>query len=291
MRFKADASLFLVALIWGSAFTVQRVAGQQNVVYWFNGVRFLLGALALLPLSVRSRGLLAVSRSQWLWMGMAGAVLFAAAALQQAGLQSTTAGNASFITSLYVVFVPLVLFVGWGERLRWHELAAVGLAAGGAYLISAGSRLEVQKGDALELLGAVFWALHFVILGKFVSRYDAVTFSMGHFAVCAVLNILAGFFWEQPPHSVPGAWVAAILYVGIFSVGMGYTLQVWAQKYSPPTDAALILSLEAVFGALFGFLLLGERLRWTQAMGCLLVSAGVLLIQLRKSKSEYNSPA
>ncbi len=286
MRFKADVTLFLVALIWGSAFTAQRVAGQQNVVYWFNGVRFLLGALVLLPLTVRSHGLLAVSRSQWLWMGVAGAVLFAAAALQQAGLQSTTAGNASFITSLYVVFVPFVLFVGWRERPRWYALAAVGLAAGGAYLISAGSRLEVQKGDALELLGAVFWALHFVILGKFASRYDAVVFSMGHFVVCAALNILAGLFLEQPSVSAPGVLLAATLYAGIFSVGMGYTLQVWAQKYTPPTYAALILSLEAVFGALFGFLLLGETLRVTQAMGCLLVLSGVLLTQLREGKSE-----
>ncbi len=286
MRLKADVALFLVALIWGSAFAAQRVAGQQNVVYWFNGLRFLLGALVLLLPAVRVPGIWRISRSQWLWMGIAGVVLFAAAALQQAGLQSTTAGNASFITSLYVVFVPFVLFVGWRERPRWQALAAVALAAGGAYLISAGSRLEVQKGDALELLGAVFWALHFVVLGKFASRYNAVTFSMGHFAVCAALNILAGLFLEKPSISTPGVLIAAILYAGVFSVGMGYTLQVWAQKHTPPTDAALILSLEAVFGALFGFLLLNEKLTCSQVIGCLLVLSGVLLTQLREKKLE-----
>lgn len=290
MRFKADMTLFLVALIWGSAFSAQRVAGQQGIVYLFNGVRFLLGALVLLPLVVRRnhfrRVPLDVSRGQWLWMGVAGTVLFVAAALQQVGLQYTTAGNASFLTSLYVVFVPFVLFVGWRERPRWQALAAVGLAGGGAYLISAGGRLEVQRGDALELLGAVFWALHCVILGKFASRYDAITFSIGHFLVSAVLNLAAAPFLEHPQISAPWASVGAILYAGIFSVGMGYTLQVWAQKYTPPTDAALILSLEAVFGALFGFLLLSETLTWMQAVGCLLVFAGVLLTQLRESKSE-----
>lgn len=290
MRLKADLILFLTALIWGSAFTAQRVAGQQGVVYLFNGMRFLLGALVLLPVAARAnrskRILLGISRAQWLWMGVAGLVLFVGATLQQIGLQYTTAGNASFLTSLYVVFVPFVLFIGWGERPRWQALAAVGLAGGGAYLLSAGGRLEVQRGDALELLGAVFWALHVVILGKFASRYDAVIFSIGHFLVSAALNLVAGPLLEQSAVSAPWALTGAILYTGIFSVGMGYTLQVWAQRHTPPTDAALILSLEAVFGALFGFLLLGERLTLTQTLGCLLVFAGVLLTQWRERKSE-----
>lgn len=289
MRLTADLTLLFTALIWGSAFTSQRVAGQQGVVYFFNGARFLLGALVLLPLAARAyrsrRVSLPVSRGQWFWMGVAGAVLFVAAALQQAGLQYTTAGNAGFLTSLYVVFVPFVLFLGWRERPRWLALAAVCLAGGGAYLISAGGGFEVQKGDALELLGAAFWALHVVILGKFASRYDAVTFSIGHFAGSAFLNLLTSLFLERPVISDAWAVTGAILYAGVFSVGIGYTLQVWAQKHTPPTDAALILSLEAVFAALFGWLLLGETLMPVQVAGCLLVFAGVILTQLRDGKA------
>lgn len=289
MRFTADLTLLLAALIWGSAFTSQRVAGQQGAVYFFNGARFLLGALVLLPLAARAhrsrRAPLAVPRGQWFWMGVAGVVLFIAAALQQAGLQYTTAGNAGFITSLYVVFVPFALFVGWRERPRWLALAAVCLAGGGAYLISAGGGFEVQRGDALELLGAACWSLYFVVLGKFASRYDAVTFSIGHFAACAALNLLAGPWLERPAITDPWAVTGAVLYTGIFSVGIGYTLQVWAQKHTPPTDAALILSLEAVFAALFGWLLLGETLTPMQGVGCLLVFAGVILTQLRGGKA------
>lgn len=285
MRLKADLTLFLTALIWGSAFTAQRVAGQQGAVYLFNGMRFLLGSLVLLPLAMRTkrigRMMERISRAQWLWMGVAGVVLFVGTALQQVGLQYTTAGHAGFLTSLYVVFVPFVLFIGWRERSHWQALAAVGLAGGGAYLLSAGGRLEVQRGDTLELLGAAFWALHVVILGKFASRYDAITFSIGHFLVGAVLNGMVGLWLEHPAVVAPWALTGAILYTGIFSVGIGYTLQVWAQKHTPPTDAALILSLEAVFGVLFGFVFLGEKLTLTQMMGCGFMLGGVLLTQLR----------
>lgn len=281
MRLKADLLLLLVSILWGSAFVFQRIAGEQGVVYFFNGVRFLLGGLVLLPFI---RNWKFPSRNQWFWMGVAGTILFVAAAFQQVGIQYTTAGNAGFITSLYVVIVPFVLLIGWREHPRWLAIVAVVMAGVGAYLLSTGGSFRVQRGDALELVGAAFWALHVVILGKFALRFDSIQFAMGQFFVAGLLNLVTGLFWEQPMFN--GVIAGAVLYTAVFSVGLGYTLQVWAQRYTPPTDAALILSLEAVFAVLTGWLFLSETLTVIQTFGCILIMGGVLLTQVRSRKSE-----
>lgn len=217
-------------------------------------------------------------------MGLAGTILFTAAAFQQAGIQYTTAGNAGFITSLYVVIVPFVLLVGWRERPRWLAVVAVVMAGIGAYLLSTGGSFKAQKGDALELVGALFWAFHVVVLGKFAARFSSVRFAAGQFIMAGLLNILAGLFLEQPLFN--GAVIGAGLYTAVFSVGIGYTLQVWAQRYTPPTDTALILSLEAVFAVGTGWLFLSETMKLVQIAGCALILGGVLLAQLRNGNSE-----
>ncbi|NTU55032.1 MAG: DMT family transporter, partial [Anaerolineales bacterium] len=187
MRLKADLTLFFIAIIWGSAFVAQRIAGQMGSVYLFNGVRYLLAGLVVYPF-VRLKT--PMPREQFKWMFIAGCLLFVAAALQQAGMQYTTAGNAGFITSLYVVLVPFVLLVGWREKPHWMSVVAVGMAVIGAYLLSTGGKgLEVQRGDALELVGALFWALHVVVLGKFASRFEPMSFSVGQLLVCGLLNL------------------------------------------------------------------------------------------------------
>jgi drug/metabolite transporter (DMT)-like permease len=214
-------------------------------------------------------------------MFIAGFLLFIAAALQQAGMQFTTAGNAGFITSLYVVLVPVVLFFGWREKPHWLSVVAVGLAGAGAYLLSTGGRFEVQKGDALELAGALFWAFHVVVLGKFAAQFEPMSFSAGQLLVCGSINLLCGFLMEQGFFS----WsvVGAVLYTAVFSLGLCYTLQVWAQRHTPPADAALILSLESVFAVLMGWLLLGERLSALQTLGCGLIFLAVGLSQAKGS--------
>ena len=217
-------------------------------------------------------------------MGLAGAILFTAAALQQAGIQYTTAGNAGFITSLSVVIVPFVLLVGWRERPRWLEVVAVILAGVGAYLLSTGGSFKIQKGDALELAGALFWSLHFVVLGKFAVRFASIQFAVGQFLVAGLLNLMVGVFFERL--MLNPALVGAVVYTAVFSVGIGYTLQVWGQRYTPPTDAALILSLEAVFALLSGWLFLSETLTVIQITGCALILGGVLLTQFRGGNSE-----
>src|SRR5574338_469693 len=182
MRFRADLTLLFISIMWGSAFVAQRVAGQMGSVYLFNAARHLLAGLMVLPFAWqarRSAGGSMIARGQWGWMAAAGTILFGAAALQQAGLLHTTAGNAGFITSLYVVFVPVALLIFWGEKPHWLAVAAVGMAGAGAFLLSSGGLgLRLQRGDALELLGAFLWTLHVILLGKFARRFEPMSFSV-----------------------------------------------------------------------------------------------------------------
>ncbi|MCL4275761.1 MAG: DMT family transporter [Anaerolineales bacterium] len=280
MRLKADLTLLLVSIIWGSAFVAQRIAGQLGSVYQFNGARYLLAALILLPF-VKRIHLASIPRPQYKWMAIAGFFLFLGSALQQAGLVYTTAGNAGFITSLYVVLVPVALFLFWGERPHWLSILAVVLACIGAFLLSTGGRFELRIGDALELIGALFWTFHVIILGKYASKFEAMTFSLGQLIVCGLLNLGVGVIVE-PALALHPPLLLAIAYTAVFSLGLCYTLQVWAQKHTPPADAALILSLESVFAVLAGWLLLNETLIVIQIVGCLLIFIAVMLSQFKE---------
>ena len=290
MRLKADITLFIIAIIWGTAFVAQRVAGQLESVYLFNGARYILAGLVVLPF-VKRNNISSLPREQYQWMFIAGFLLFLAAALQQVGILYTTAGKAGFITSLYVVLVPIVVLIGWKEKPHWLSVIAVGVAGVGAYLLSFGGRpalsltegSQVQLGDALELVGAIFWALHVVIIGKFASRFEAMSFSVGQLLICGILNLTVGLFVEQPVFTLPLA--GAVLYTAVMSLGICYTLQVWAQRHTPPSDAALILSLESVFAVLAGWLLLDERLAGLQIFGCILIFFSVGLSQFRAHTS------
>jgi len=281
MRLKADITLFIISITWGSAFVAQRVAGELGSVYLFNGARYLLAGLVVLPFM---RLKISIPREQYKWMFVAGFLLFLAAALQQVGIVYTTAGNAGFITSLYVVLVPLVMFFGWSEKPHWLSIVAAGLAGVGAYLLSTGGRFEVQRGDALELVGVVFWALHVALLGKVASRFEVMSFSAGQLIICGILNLIPGLFIEKPIFTLPLA--GATIYTAVFSLGLCYTLQVWAQQHTPPVDAALILSLESVFAVLSGWLLLSEKLAQIQIFGCFLIFIAVMLSQFKERKPQ-----
>lgn len=296
MRLKADLTLLSVSILWGSAFVAQRVAGQLGGVYYFNGVRYFLAALVVLPFALWARRIdnppHDVPRTKFKWMLVAGSLLFIASALQQAGMLYTTAGNAGFITSLYVVLIPIVLFLMWGEKQHWTYLVAIGLAGLGAFLLSTEGRLavsftegfEVRAGDALELGGALFWAIHVIVLGKFAAKFEAVSFSVGQLAVCGFLNLLTGVLVEDGI-TFNAPIVFAIAYTAFLSLGLSYTLQIWAQKHTPPAEAALILSLESVFAVLAGWLILDERLGTIRIFGCALIFVAVMLSQIRQWNS------
>lgn len=292
MRVKADLALLLVSIIWGSAFVAQRIAGKMESVYLFNGVRYLLAALVVLPFAARigrrnileERHLTYLPRKQFKWMFIAGFVLFLGSALQQLGVVYTTAGNAGFITALYVVLVPFALFIVWREKPHWLSAVAVILAGVGAFFLSTAGRYEVRQGDVLELASAVFWTLHVIVLGKYASKFESMSFSVGQLIVCGVLNLGMGIFFEK---SLPLNWplFGAIAYTAFFSLGLCYTLQIWAQRHTPPADAALILSLESVFAVLSGWMILDEELIAIQVFGCVLIFIAVLLSQFKQWNS------
>ncbi|HEY9075978.1 MAG TPA: DMT family transporter [Anaerolineaceae bacterium] len=281
VRLRADLLLLLTAAIWGGAFVAQRMVAADLGIFLFNGSRFLLGALALLAI-LRFR--FSIQRHNIKWVLLAGTVLFAASGFQQAGLITTTAGNAGFITSLYVVMIPLILRFVLGKRLTWSAWVAAGLAVAGALFLSTGGALRLVAGDGLELICALLFAIHVILVGKLVQHIPILEFSIGQFIVCGVLNILTGLLLErQSIPLLPGAW-APIAYAGILSVGAGYTLQAIGQRHAPPSDAAIILSMESVFAALSGFLILGEDLTAVQIMGCVLILAAILLAQIQPQK-------
>lgn len=278
MRLRADLTLLLVALIWGSAFITQGIAAQNQLAILFNGVSFILASVVLVPFFPRQQK---TQPGKWKWMVLAGTVLFGATALQQVGLFSTRIANAGFLTSLYTVFTPFLLWMLFRERPHWIDVLAVLGASLGAFLLSTGGKIQFQPGDALEVGGAVFWGLHVVLLGKYAARYEPISFAAGHFLVTGLLNLGFGLVFEDPARLVLLAVVGAIAYRALLSIGVGYTLQVWGQRHTPPTDAALILSLEAVVAVTAGWLLLGQRLPVIQLAGCLIILISVLFSQLK----------
>lgn len=293
-RRKADLTLFGLSIIWGSSFVAQRVAGQMGSVYFFNGARYLIAALVVFPFALQAaksskRKSLLPPRGRYKWMIIEGFFLFIASALQQAGVVYTTAGNAGFITSLYILLIPIALFLFWHEKPHWIFIAAVIIAGVGAFLLSTGGKFEAHAGDLLELIGALFWTIHLIILSKVATRFEAISFSVGQLFVCGVLNLGTGFFVEPlPPFN--GSLIFGIVYTGCFALGLSYTLQIWALHHTPPAEASLIMSLESVFSVIAGWLMLNEKLIASQILGCFLIFSAVLLCQFKEFVSAAKRP-
>jgi drug/metabolite transporter (DMT)-like permease len=284
----ADSLLLLTAIIWGFAFVAQRVGMEHVGPFGFNGVRFALGCLVLLPLlwkngiraeggHARTPGRFAVSS---LGGGLlAGIVLFAGASFQQVALVYTTAGNAGFITGLYVVLVPIIGIV-LGHRTHAGTWLGCVLAAVGLYLLSVTDQFTISFGDLLVLIGAFFWAAHVHIIGWLSPRQDPLRIAFLQYAACAAASLFVAAGFEQNTMSRYVSAAIPILYGGVLSVGVAYTLQVVAQKKAKPAHAAIILSLEAVFAAIGGWVILGEVLTPRGMTGCVLMFCGMLVSQL-----------
>jgi drug/metabolite transporter (DMT)-like permease len=281
MRLKADLLLFMVAIIWGTAFVAQGIAGQYGIAYSYNGVSFMLAGFILIPLIPRGAHGIQIPKAQWQWMLIAGVILCIATAMQQVGLLFTKVANASFLTSLYAVFTPFLLWIGFRERPHWVDLIAVSMAGIGAFMLSTGGQIQVQAGDSVELVGSLFWALHFVVLGKYASRFESISFAAGHFIISGFINFVIGLFVEDVSILIALPLIGAILYRATLSIGIGYTLQVWGQKHTPPTDAALILGLEAVFAVIAAWFVLQQSLLPVQIVGCVVIFVAVLISQFK----------
>lgn len=287
-RLRANLLLLLTAVIWGFAFVAQRSGMEFVGPFAFNAIRFFIGGLMLAPLMLALDRRRAATKLPVVALGnrtivmggvLAGLVLFAAATLQQMGIAFTTAGKAGFITSLYVVLVP-IMGLALGHRPSAPVWAGALLAAAGLYFLTIEGGFRMAWGDLLVLFGAFLWAGHVLLIGRLSPATDPVKLAFAQFMACAALSAIAALLTETTSIADLRAALLPILYAGIMSVGVGYTLQVIAQGHTRPADAAILLSLEAVFAVIGGWLLLGEQLSLRAFFGCALMLAGILISQL-----------
>jgi drug/metabolite transporter (DMT)-like permease len=284
-RFKADLLLLLCAFIWGTAFVAQKDVHAAAWPVLFVAARFLLSALLLAPLALfegRKAAAPPVKRRDLMLAGLIGTCLGVAATMQQAALAGTTATNAGFLTAVYVAFVPFVVWAIAGSRPRPIVLLACAIAVLGAWLLADhGQHSGWSGGDLVLLASDLIWALHITLIAKFLGQLNRP------FLLCfiqyAVTGIGAGIVsactesaaWSEFQASLP-----AIAYAGIASGGIAYTLQIVAQRHAPAAEAALILSLESVFAAIAGAVVLHERLTTVATVGCLLILTGAVMVDV-----------
>ncbi len=283
---KGNVLLMTTAIIWGLAFVAQRVGGELMGAFSFNSIRFALGGISLIPLVIIFhkkaydipviKGIKEVIPAGILM----GSVLFFAASLQQFGIIYTTVGNTAFITGLYIILVPF-LGLFFKQRVNRQTWIAGMIAVVGLYFLSINKGFSIKFGDYFQLAGAFFWASHILLIDHFSKKYDAIKLSMVQFLSCAVLSAIVAVFAEVTTLQMVFDARVPLLYGGLMSVGVAYTLQVVGQKYAKASHAAIILSLESVYGAIGAAIILGEVLSIRGYFGAALMLAGMLLSQIR----------
>ena len=277
--FLADGMLLLVAFIWGSAFVAQRLGMNYMEPWSFNAIRFLIGGIALIPflLFQRRKGPV-FKRTTWLGGIALGLAMTMASGFQQMGLIYTTAGKAAFITCLYIVLVP-VLGLFLGNKTSRDTWLGVAITLPGLAFLTLGDDLSLNYGDGLEMIGAVFWAVHILLIARLAPRNNVVALAFVQFLACSMFSFGIAGVTESATLSQVKLALGPLLYVGIISTGVGYTLQVIGQKTAPVTHASIILSLETVFAVIVGYLFLNETLSVIAFIGCALMLAGMMVSQ------------
>jgi drug/metabolite transporter (DMT)-like permease len=285
-RIQANLLLTVIALIWGSAFVAQSHGMADLGPMAFTGVRFLIGTLVVAPLMWREWQALQrqgkpLVRSDAMKISGLGALLLLGAAMQQIGIVSTSVTNAGFLTALYVPLVPLLGWLLMRHLPHWSVWPAAAACLVGAFLLSGAHELNIGTGD-LWVIGSAFpWALHVLLVGRVADRMSApFLVAGGQFLVCGLIALCWAFAFEPFAWSDVRAAAVPLLYAGILSVGVAFTAQVVAQRYAQAADAAIILSSETLFAALFGYLLMGDRLSAAGFGGCALILFSMLAIQL-----------
>lgn len=284
---KSESLLLLTAIIWGFAFVAQRMGMEHIGPFLFNALRFIIGATTLIFIrwfyikwiKKDEVGPVVWKKDSIVSGLILGLFLFGGATLQQIGIVYTTAGNAGFITGFYIILVPIAgLF--YGHKSGINLWLGVFLALIGMYFLSVSSDFHFSKGDFLVFGGAIFWTFHVVLTGKFTHKHSLFLLAVTQYIVCAVLSILAALIFEEIIlDSILNASIP-VLYGGLLSVGVAFTLQILGQRGTPPAHAAIIMSLEAVFAVMGGMIFLQEGLSVRTAVGCVLMLAGMIVAQL-----------
>ncbi|MCF7954829.1 MAG: DMT family transporter [Phycisphaerae bacterium] len=280
---KSDTMLFVASLIWGTAFVAQKNGMDHIGPMTYTGLRFLLGAIVLIPVLLYQSYIKVPPRSTprylFLTAPLAGLALFAGASLQQIGLITTTASKAGFITGTYIALVPIISLV-LGHKIPKSIWLSCLITFLGMYLLSVKGTLKIVPGDIYVLAGAIFWAIHVQLIGYLVIRTNPWQLAFIQFLTCSILSLIAAVIIEPISIHAISAAAIPIFYGGVFSVGIAFTLQVLSQQTAPPAHAAVIMSLEMPIAAIAGFFFLQETLDTRQITGCLLMLTGVLAVQL-----------
>ncbi|MBU1342182.1 MAG: DMT family transporter [Proteobacteria bacterium] len=283
---KSDFILLFVATIWGFAFVAQRIGMDHVGPFTFNGLRFVLGCLSLVPIVLLPRNRTAGKNNINLLKSgfISGVFLFCGISFQQVGLVYTTAGKAGFITGLYVVIVPILgLFIKQDKTSIATWVGAI-LAGIGMYLLSVTKDMTMGFGDLLVLFSAVCFAFHLIIIGRLSNRFNTARLSLVQCMVCAVLSLLVAVIFETFVLADILSVSIPLIYGGVLSVGVAYSLQIYGQKNSPASHAAIIFSLESVVAAIGGWIMLNELLSGRAIFGCALMLTGMLISQLYSKK-------
>ena len=280
----------ITTFIWGTAFIAQDT-GMDNIgPLTFNFSRFFVGFITILPIALifeRKKIVLEISSNSkvfYKYLLFMGISLFLGTYLQQASLQYTNIANAAFFTVFYVPLVPILLFFIYASKVHWSIWPSIGLCVFGVYLLSDFSNSEVMLGDALVILCSIFWALHIIFAGKFMETFNIPIFYAALQALLvAALSLLFSYFFEEIKFSNILLESSSIIYAGVFSGGIAFTLQMFAQKNIEEAPAAIIYSLEGVFAALAGWIILNQFLDLSNIIGCCLILIAVIFSQLAPS--------
>ncbi|MCX8282294.1 DMT family transporter [Phyllobacterium sp. 0TCS1.6C] len=280
---RANILLLAAGAIWGLGFVAQSSAMSNIGPYTFVGLRFLLAALTVVPLAIREARAAAspLSRADYYGFAFLGVLLFIGSILQQIGLETTTVTNAGFLTGLYVVMVPflaVIIYRQWPHPVVWPCALS---ALAGIYLLSGGHLQGLTTGDWLIVACAIFWALQIIFMGRIAIRSGRpIMLSLVQFLVCGVLSMLISLPLETPNPALILAVAPEIIFAGVFSSGIGFTLQAIGQRFTTAPQAAIMLSSEALFAALFGTILLGERMGVQGMAGCALIFIAMIAVEL-----------
>ena len=282
---KANFLMLIASFIWGTAFVSQTTGMGSIGPFTFSFVRFLLAMFTVLPLALlfeKNNLPLFFKNKNYIYLGLfAGLALFGGMGLQQYALLKSQIANTSFLSTLYVPFVSLISRFIFRSRLHWIIWIAVLLCVYGSYLLSSNQTTEVQKSDSLLFIAAVCFAIHIILIDIFMKQfYSPFTFGFIQYAIVFLCSLIFAISLENPTiANIKIEWFE-LVYTGIFSAGIGYTLQIIAQSKASPAPAAIILSMESVFGTLAGWILLNQILDANKILGCLAIFVGVIIVQL-----------
>jgi drug/metabolite transporter (DMT)-like permease len=282
---RANLLMLVATLIWGTAFVSQTTGMGSIGPFTFSFTRFLLAMLTVLPLALiyeRNNFSLFYRKKNLIYLSLfAGLALFGGMGLQQYALLESQIANAAFLSTLYVPIVSLISRFIFRSRLHWIIWIAVLLCLYGSYLLSSNQNLNIRQSDSLLFIAAFFFAIHIILIDIFMKQfYSPFTFGFIQYSVVFLCSLILAFNFESPTISnIKVEWFE-IIYTGVFSAGIGYTLQIIAQSKASPAPAAIILSMESVFGALAGWIMLNQVLDTNKILGCLAIFLGVIIVQL-----------